>query len=200
MNVCPANDISVILSNDTIASFASTNPDSGDNCAILENDPSQCSETYSADIYGTSWVNPGALPTGFPGTAPLSDLSGDITSLDFDTYTLELFPAFTTTITLAPYNAKNAQVTGGGQGAVSGSGIETSGSLVSGSSATVSVAITALTASATAKTSAGKTSSGSQGSSGSAATTSSKTSTASRAMMLGWNLGIVMMVAHVLST
>ena len=42
-------------------------------------------------------------------TAHLSDLSGDVTSLDFGTYVLELFPACTTTITLAPYNAKNGE-------------------------------------------------------------------------------------------
>lgn len=121
------------------------NPDSGNNCAILDDSPSQCSDTYSADIYAASWVNPGASPSGFPGTVPLSDLSDDVTSLDFATYTLELFPAFTTTITLAPYNAKNAQAMGGRQRVVSASAIKTSGSLVSGSSATVSVPITELT-------------------------------------------------------
>lgn len=51
----------------------------------------------------------GALPSGFPGTAPLSDLSGDVTSLDFGAYVLELFPACTTMITLAPYSAKNGE-------------------------------------------------------------------------------------------
>ena len=41
--------------------------------------------TDTGPTYTTSWVNPGALPSDFPGAAAVSDLSSDIMSLEFAT-------------------------------------------------------------------------------------------------------------------
>jgi hypothetical protein len=162
------------VNNDTLAAYEQSNTASGDNCSILDNSPYQCSNTYSNYVDGTSWVNPGSLPTRFPGTAPLSDTTGQLTSLDFYVYTLSLFPAYSTVITPAPFNATNAAATGCGQGVLTGS-IKTSGR-----SATGTVQITALVPTTTATGKIGGSGAGTTtGSSGSAFPTPSKAGTAS---------------------
>lgn len=79
-----------------------------DNCSILDDDTdTQCISSFPIDSDASTWNNPGQVPSGFPGTAPLSDTTdaGSLTSAP-DPYTFSLFPAYTSAITPAPYNAK----------------------------------------------------------------------------------------------
>lgn len=80
-------------------------------CSILS-DPDQCINSFSLDTAASTWYNPGQLPSGFPGTAPLSDTTdaGSLTSAP-DPYTFSIFPSYITAITPAPYNKRNADAT-----------------------------------------------------------------------------------------
>lgn len=90
------------------------NESASDQCAILS-DPSQCVSSFTLDTGASTWYNPGQLPSGFPGTAPLSDTTdaGSITSAP-DPYTFSIFPSYITVITPAPYNQKNVEATNTG--------------------------------------------------------------------------------------
>lgn len=83
------------------------------NCTILDTAPDTCASKYKLPIEGTKWWNPLALPSGVPGTQALSDIPGSVTVPPWgaSTSTMVLFPAYTTVITPAPYNAKNAAAT-----------------------------------------------------------------------------------------
>lgn len=99
------------------------NESASNQCSILS-DSQQCVSSFSIDTVASTWYNPGQLPSGFPGTAPLSDTTqhGSLTSAP-DPYTFSIFPSYITVITPAPYNKKNAEATGsGGSGSGSGSG------------------------------------------------------------------------------
>ncbi|KAJ6114898.1 hypothetical protein N7486_000676 [Penicillium sp. IBT 16267x] len=90
------------------------NDSSSDDCSILS-DASQCVTSFSLDTGASTWYNPGQLPSGFPGTTPLSDTTdaGSITSAP-DPYTFSIFPSYVTVITPAPYNKKNVEATNSG--------------------------------------------------------------------------------------
>ncbi|KAJ5753605.1 uncharacterized protein N7511_007758 [Penicillium nucicola] len=90
------------------------NESASDQCSILS-DPSQCVSSFTLDTGASTWYNPGQLPSGFPGTAPLSDTTdaGSITSAP-DPYTFSIFPSYITVITPAPYNKKKVETTASG--------------------------------------------------------------------------------------
>jgi hypothetical protein len=111
-DICPPNDRTSLITNDALDGYASENAPSGNNCAVFDDTASQCGNSCSINIFGTSWANPGALPTGFNGSAPNFDLSGGLTTLDVDTFTLELFPAYIAVTVPSPYNSQNAQAIG----------------------------------------------------------------------------------------
>lgn len=71
---------------------------------------------FSVTTHATVFLNPGALPTGFPGTQPLSNTGGgSITSPGLgSTYVFTIFPGYTTTIVAAPYNSVASAGTGTG--------------------------------------------------------------------------------------
>ena len=115
------------------------NETSSDQCSILS-DPQECVASFSLDTGASTWYNPGNLPSGFPGTAPLSDTTdaGSLTSAP-DPYTFSIFPSYITVINPAPYDEKNAKATGGsaetGGSAGTGTGAgETGGSSGTGTS------------------------------------------------------------------
>ncbi|KAJ5888746.1 hypothetical protein N7495_008787 [Penicillium taxi] len=87
------------------------NEPESDECSILS-DGSQCVTSFSLDTSASTWYNPGDLPSGYPGTAPLSETTeaGSITSAP-DPYTFSIFPSYVTVITPAPYNKKNVEAT-----------------------------------------------------------------------------------------
>jgi hypothetical protein len=90
---------------------AGYNNSASDQCSIL-NDGEQCAASFSLDTVASTWYNPGQLPSGYPGTAPLSDTNsgGSITSAP-DPYTYSIFPSYISVITPAPYNSKKATAT-----------------------------------------------------------------------------------------
>ncbi len=94
------------------------------NCTIL-NTPDTCVSKYKLPIEGTKWWNPLALPADVPGSQALSDVAGSVTvpPLGMTKTTMVLFPAYTTVITPATYNEKNAAATTGDvSGAATGAG------------------------------------------------------------------------------
>ncbi|KAJ5115820.1 hypothetical protein N7456_000168 [Penicillium angulare] len=97
------------------------NESASDQCSILS-DAKECVASFSLDTGASTWYNPGDLPSGFPGTAPLSTTTdeGSLTSAP-DPYTFSIFPSYITVITPAPYNKKNAEETGTGSAAQTGS-------------------------------------------------------------------------------
>lgn len=111
--ICPHNDLSLTGIGDILDSLLGAyNETASDGCSVLADGASACQATYSIDTAATTFYNPGVLPSGFPGTEPLSDLGGSITSpLLGATYTFSVFPAYTSTIIAAAYNAKNAAAT-----------------------------------------------------------------------------------------
>ncbi|KAJ5909995.1 hypothetical protein N7504_004638 [Penicillium tannophilum] len=112
---CPHNDLSVIDIDLMVETFQlGYNESASDECSILS-DPKQCVSSFTLDTGASTWYNPGQLPSGFPGTAPLSDTTdaGSITSAP-DPYTFSIFPSYVTVITPAPYNKKNVEATNSG--------------------------------------------------------------------------------------
>lgn len=84
-----------------------------DSCAILENDNgANCAPTFGIQKAGNIWYKPVKLPSSKPGTEPLSNLPG-IAFMDFGaaSYTLTLFPGFTSVIIPALFDASNAAAT-----------------------------------------------------------------------------------------
>ncbi|KAJ5888224.1 hypothetical protein N7495_008265 [Penicillium taxi] len=109
---CPHNDLSDLSFDTMLESFeAGYNESASDQCSILS-DGSQCVASFSLDTAASTWYNPGELPSGYPGTAPLSETTdaGSITSSP-DPYTFSIFPSYITVITPAPYNKKNVAAT-----------------------------------------------------------------------------------------
>ncbi|PMD34499.1 hypothetical protein L207DRAFT_589090 [Hyaloscypha variabilis F] len=138
-NICPSSNLSSIgfdswfadqeksiknsqVSYSEIAAMAGGGPLG--NCTIL-NTPDTCVSKYKLPIEGTKWWNPLALPAGVPGTEALSDVAGSVTvpPWGMTKTTMVLFPAYTTVITPAAYNEKNAAATTGGvSGTATGAG------------------------------------------------------------------------------
>ncbi|KAJ5652279.1 hypothetical protein N7507_009705 [Penicillium longicatenatum] len=109
---CPNNDLSAIDIDLMVETFQiGYNESASDECSILS-EPSQCVSSFTLDTGASTWYNPGQLPSGFPGTAPLSDTTdaGSITSAP-DPYTFSIFPSYVTVITPAPFNEKNVEAT-----------------------------------------------------------------------------------------
>jgi hypothetical protein len=90
---------------------AGYNNSASDQCSILT-DGEQCAASFSLDTVASTWYNLGQLPSGYPGTAPLSDTNagGSITSAP-NPYTYSIFPSYISVITPAPYNSKKAATT-----------------------------------------------------------------------------------------
>ncbi|CRL25362.1 unnamed protein product [Penicillium camemberti] len=128
IETCPHNDLSDLSIDIMVKSFElGYNQSASDNCSILDDDTgSQCISSFSIDSDASTWYNPGQLPSGFPGTAPLSDTTdaGSLTSAP-DPYTFSLFPAYTSVITPAPYNAKAVTTINTGTAVQTGTGTGT---------------------------------------------------------------------------
>jgi hypothetical protein len=118
------------------------------NCPILDTSPETCASTYDLPIEGTKWWNPFELPADVPGTQALSDTAGSVTVPPWGATptVLNLFPSFSTTITPAAFNVKNAGSTatataaaGTGSGGTAETGTSGgSGNTASGSATTKS--------------------------------------------------------------
>ncbi|KAJ5930489.1 hypothetical protein N7466_005982 [Penicillium verhagenii] len=146
--MCPHNDLTDIDIDLMVETFQSGyNESASDDCSILSN-PEQCVSSFTLDTLASTWYNPGQLPSGFPGTEPLSTTTdaGSLTSAP-DPYTFSIFPSYITVITPAPYNAKNAAATGSGSSGSSGD----SGSSGSAASSDSTSTATGNTASSTSK-------------------------------------------------
>ncbi|KAJ6127649.1 hypothetical protein N7523_003261 [Penicillium sp. IBT 18751x] len=87
------------------------NESASDECSILS-DAKQCHTSFTLDTGASTWYNPGHLPSGFPGTAPLSDTTdaGSITSAP-GPFTFSIFPSYVTVITPAPYVKRDHETT-----------------------------------------------------------------------------------------
>ncbi|KAJ5769059.1 hypothetical protein N7520_003618 [Penicillium odoratum] len=109
IQACPHNDLSGLSIDTWISSLQfGYNESASDDCSILDDGTgSQCKASFTFESEATTWYNPGQLPSGFPGTAPLSDTTnaGSLTVAP-EPYTFSLFPAYTSVISPVPYNAK----------------------------------------------------------------------------------------------
>ncbi|KAJ5623055.1 hypothetical protein N7490_011660 [Penicillium lividum] len=109
IQACPHNDLSALSIDTWIESFQfGYNESASDDCSILDDGTgSQCMASFTFESEATTWYNPGQLPSGYPGTAPLSDTTdaGSLTVAP-EPYTFSLFPAYTSVISPVPYNAK----------------------------------------------------------------------------------------------
>ncbi|KAE9377558.1 hypothetical protein N431DRAFT_527494 [Stipitochalara longipes BDJ] len=123
-NICPNSNLSSIGFDKFFAieekditnaqqSFSENAKTQLGNCTILDTAPDTCALKYKLPIEGTKWWNPLDLPSGVPGTQALSDIPGSVTVPPWgaSTSSMVLFPSYTTIITPAPYNAKNATAT-----------------------------------------------------------------------------------------
>ncbi|KAI7974994.1 hypothetical protein EIK77_006650 [Talaromyces pinophilus] len=132
--MCPHNDLSDLAIDQMLDAFESGyNNSASDQCSILA-DGNQCVTSFGLDTVASTWYNPGQLPSGFPGTAPLSDTSGSLTSAPAP-YTYSVFPSYISVITPAPYNAKNAAGTGTVVETSSATGTAAAGASATGASA-----------------------------------------------------------------
>jgi len=125
-NICPNSNLSSIGFTDWFANeektiqnaqafnLKLTGKDPG-NCTILDTAPDTCVSKYKLPIQGTKWWNPLELPADVPGTEALSDTAGSVTvpPWGMNKSSMVLFPGYTTVITPAAYNAKNAAATTG---------------------------------------------------------------------------------------
>jgi hypothetical protein len=129
IDTCPHNDLSDLPIDIMLNSFeGGYNLSASDQCSVLSDGTgSQCT-SFNFDTYATKWYNPGQLPSGFPGTASLSETTagGSLTSAP-EPYTFSLFPAYTSVITPAPYNAKAVTATNTGTAVETATGTATTG-------------------------------------------------------------------------
>lgn len=137
VELCPHNDLSDLSIDIMLDTFESGyNNSASDQCSILA-DGDQCVTSFTLDTVASTWYNPGQLPSGFPGTAPLSDTTagGSLTNAPAP-YTYSIFPSYISVITPAPYNAKNAAGTGTVVETSSAAGTSTTGTPATGTSTT----------------------------------------------------------------
>lgn len=137
VELCPHNDLSDLSIDVMLEAFESGyNNTASDQCSILA-DGAQCVSSFGLDTVASTWYNPGQLPSGYPGTAPLSDTTagGSLTSAPAP-YTYSIFPSYISVITPAPYNAKNAAGTGTVIETSSATGTPATGNPAAGTSAT----------------------------------------------------------------
>jgi hypothetical protein len=136
IELCPHNDLSSLSIDIMLESFESGyNNSASDQCSILA-DGDQCVSSFSLDTVASTWYNPGQLPSGYPGTAPLSDTTdaGSLTSAPAP-YTYSIFPSYISVITPAPYNAKNVAATQTGTAVETSTGTSATGTAAAGNSA-----------------------------------------------------------------
>lgn len=148
--MCPSNDLSDLAIGQMLDAFESGyNNSASDQCSILA-DGNQCVSSFSLDTVASTWYNPGHLPSGFPGTAPLSDTTagGSLTSAPAP-YTYSVFPSYISVITPAPYNARNAAGTGTAVETSSPTGASATGSPTTGSPTTAKGSTTGAASSST---------------------------------------------------
>ncbi|KAJ7642086.1 hypothetical protein FB45DRAFT_1000494 [Roridomyces roridus] len=132
INTCPKSDLSILGVPTLIQQFAADIKKDipfTDACQSALGPQNVCS-SFNLTSGPGAFVDPAALPSGVPGTEPLSTMTGTVTSLPGpQTLTLELFPAYTSTIVMAKFD--EAQVTqtaaptagaGGGGASDGGSG------------------------------------------------------------------------------
>ena len=103
--LCPNNDLSSVNINQTILGGVEY-VNAANGCSVLNDAAASC-PAYGGTLLGSTYINPTALPSGFPGQAPLSTISGT-TSLPLgglSITTLILPPAYTTVITFASGDA-----------------------------------------------------------------------------------------------
>ncbi|KAH7346145.1 hypothetical protein BKA65DRAFT_594710 [Rhexocercosporidium sp. MPI-PUGE-AT-0058] len=106
-NVCPTSDLSLFGIDNDIATAQGLLQQSKDNCAILETSPDACVAELGFPYAGTKIVNLLNLPTGIPGSDPLVNNPGNpLTDFGLASYTLSLFPAYSTVIKPAAFNTK----------------------------------------------------------------------------------------------
>ncbi|KAF4630473.1 hypothetical protein G7Y89_g7664 [Cudoniella acicularis] len=102
------SDLSVIDFSSYIKTVQGEISSSSDKCAILNNGTETCISEWKVPYAGTSAYNPLSLPSGEPGTAPLTNQAGNaFTTMASSTTTLSL-SGYTSTITFASFNAKAA--------------------------------------------------------------------------------------------
>ncbi|KAH7416638.1 hypothetical protein BKA64DRAFT_655640 [Cadophora sp. MPI-SDFR-AT-0126] len=108
-NVCPTSDLSLFGIDNEIAAAQRLVGNSKDNCAILETSADTCVAELGFPYAGTKIVNLLNLPTGIPGSDPLVNNPGNaFTDFGSPSYTLSLFPAYSTVIKPAAFNTKAA--------------------------------------------------------------------------------------------
>ncbi|KAH6714288.1 hypothetical protein DL95DRAFT_368996 [Leptodontidium sp. 2 PMI_412] len=127
-NVCPTSDLSLFGIDNEIAAARKLIEQSNDNCAILETSPDTCVTELGFPYAGTKIVNLLNLPTGIPGSDPLVNNPGNaFTDFGSPSYTLSLFPSYSTVIKPAAFNTKagagtqtvSGTITGQASGSVS---------------------------------------------------------------------------------
>jgi hypothetical protein len=121
LNTCPTSDLSTLDIDAFIANTQKVTQQSADHCAILDNDPQSCITTYGYPFLGPKAYNPLNLPSGVPGTDPLTNEPGNaFTGFAEPAFTLVLFPGYSSIITPVPFNTKIAAAT---QSPVTGSDV-----------------------------------------------------------------------------
>jgi hypothetical protein len=104
LTTCPTSDLSITGLQTYITGIQKVLAPSSDKCAILNNGTSACIKDYGFPFVGTTAYNPLSLPAGKPGTEALSNTEGNaFTVPPSPTLTLTLYPAYTSTITAAPF-------------------------------------------------------------------------------------------------
>lgn len=152
VELCPNSDLSDLAIDIMLDSFeAGYNNSASDQCSILS-DGEQCVASFSLDTVASTWYNPGQLPSGYPGTAPLSDTTagGSITSAPAP-YTYSIFPSYISVITPAPYDSKKAAATNTGTATETGALTSATGVSATGVSATGTGSTSGPTSSSTSK-------------------------------------------------
>ncbi|KAH8671937.1 hypothetical protein BGZ60DRAFT_527375 [Tricladium varicosporioides] len=163
LNVCPKSDLSILAFPNKIQSVQNLVGTSTDNCAILETNPDACVTDLKFPWYGSTAYNPLALPTNMPGTEPLSNNPGNaFTDFGKPSYTVILFPAYSSVITPAAFKA-GAGVTGSvtlggvvsGTTGITGTGGSVTATGTGGAAGTPTGTGTGSSAAATSKSGAG---------------------------------------------
>jgi hypothetical protein len=126
LTTCPTSDLSIIGLQTYITSIQKLLAPSSNKCSILNGGTSTCIKDYGFPFVGTTAYNPLSLPAGEPGTEALSNTAGNaFTVFPSPTLTLNLYPAYTSTITAAPFEksagadgveVQGSSIVGGGAG------------------------------------------------------------------------------------
>lgn len=124
INTCPGSDLSILGMPSYIENMASLQPySSGFDCSpILNSD--QCTSEFGFVLEaGTEFYNPVALPSGVPGTEPLSDIGSLTTFPAAQTFSVTIAEAgYTSTITMVPADTTRATSTATASGSSRASG------------------------------------------------------------------------------